>query len=103
MKEKLAKAIFKLHSISIHLQLIYMFFNAYLIASIYFRCGVIKIIEKQELELMKIYKKIVLRKLRLSEKFPRVILYSRKTLLGLGLLKPSIIIKTLVLKLYAEH
>ena len=103
MKEKITKAIFKLYSTSIHPQLTYVFFNTYLIASVYFRCRIMTIIEKQELELIKIYEKTVLTKLGLSKKFLRAILYSRKMLLGLGLLKPSIIIETLVLKLYTGH
>ena len=103
MKEKIIKEIFKLYSTSIYPQLTYIFFNTYLIASVYFGYGIMIIIEKQELELMKIYEKTVLTKLRLSEKFPRAIFYSRKMSLGLGLLKLSIIIEILIVKLYTGH
>ena len=47
--------------------------------------------------------KVILRKLGLSEWFPRDVLYSRKTALGVGIMKPSTIIDILVLKLYVGH
>ena len=52
---------------------------------------------------MQISKSILLKKLGLSEKFPRKILYSRKSELGVGILKPRMIIAILALKLYLEH
>ena len=48
---------------------------------------------------MKIYKPIILQKLGLSEKFLRKILYSRKSALGIGLIKSSIIMAMLIIKL----
>ena len=52
---------------------------------------------------MNISEPVLLKKLGLSEKFPREILYARKSALGVGLLKPSTIITILTLKLYLEH
>ena len=52
---------------------------------------------------MKIYKSIILRKLRLSEKFLQRILYARKLALGVGLMKLSIIIAIMALKLYLGY
>ena len=49
---------------------------------------------------MKISELVLLKKLELSEKFPREILYARKSALGVGLLKPSTIITILTLKIY---
>ena len=46
---------------------------------------------------------MLLKKLRLSEKFSRKVLYSRKTALEVGLLCLSIIIVILALKLYVGH
>ena len=46
---------------------------------------------------------MLLRKLGLSKKFPRRILYSRKSALGVGLLALRIIVNTLALKLYIRH
>ena len=48
-------------------------------------------------------KKVILRKLGLSEWFPRDVLYLRKTALGVGIIKPSTIIDILALKLYVGH
>ena len=45
----------------------------------------------------------ILRKLGLSTKFPREVLYSRKSAMGIGLLKPSTIIAILAMKLYIGH
>ena len=39
----------------------------------------------------------------LSIKFPRKIVYARKSALGIGLIAPSTIIDTLALKLYLGH
>jgi len=52
---------------------------------------------------MKISKTALLVKLGLSEKFPRRIIYTRKSALGVGLLKPSMIVSFLALKLYLGH
>ena len=39
----------------------------------------------------------------ISEKFPRLVLYSRKSALGVGLMSPNTIVSSLALKLYAGH
>ena len=52
---------------------------------------------------MKISEIVLLVKLGLSEKFPRRIIYTRKSALGVGLLKPSTIVSFLALKLYLGH
>ena len=52
---------------------------------------------------MKISEPVLLKKLGLSEKFPRKILYTRKSALRVGLLKPSTIITILILKLYLGY
>jgi len=52
---------------------------------------------------MKISEAILLKKLGLSKKFPRRILYAKKSELGVGILKPSTIISILALKLYIGH
>ena len=50
-----------------------------------------------------IYKPVILRKLGLSSNFPRSVLYSRKTALGVGLMAPRTIIDGLAMKLYVGH
>ena len=52
---------------------------------------------------MRIYEPVILRKLGLGEKFPRLCLYSRRTALGLGLMKPSTIMAIQALSLYVGH
>ena len=96
-------AIAKLQNIVIASPLIYIFFNQYLIKSVYFSCGVIYINKVQKKELMKIYEVPILKKIGLSAKFPRQILYARKAALGVGIMKPSTIINTLAIKLYIGH
>ena len=41
--------------------------------------------------------------MELSEKFPRLVLCSRKSILGVGLMSPSTIASSLALKLYVGH
>ena len=53
--------------------------------------------------LKKIYEPVILRKIGLSKKFSRYVLYSRRTALGIGLMSPRTIMDVLVLKLYVDH
>ena len=103
MKDKLIGAIQKLNNIIILSSNAYIFYNIYLIKKVYFRCGIMKITPKQEEILIRISKPVILVKLGLSEKFLRIILYARKTALGIGIMKPSTIIAILVIKLYLGH
>ena len=75
----------------------------YLIKKVYFGYGIIKIIPKQEEILMRISEPVILVKLELNKKFPRIILYTRKIALGIEIMKLSTIIVLLVIKLYLEH
>ena len=52
---------------------------------------------------MKIYEPVILKKLGLGEKFPRLCLYSRWSALGIGLMKPKIIIAILALNLHVGY
>jgi len=61
------------------------------------------LIPNQEYELMKIYELTILRKLRLSKNFPRQILHTRKSTLGIGIMKLLTIVDTLALKLHIGH
>ena len=103
MREKILEAIYKLRNAMIAVHNAYMYYNMYLINKVYFGCEVMSISTQQEDELKKIYEPVLLRKLRLSEKFPRRILYSRKLVLGVRLLAPRIIVDALALKLYIGH
>ena len=81
----------------------YTFYNIYLLIKVYFGCSVMNIIKVPEQILMKVCKIIILKKLRFSKKFPRKVLYGCKTALGIGLIKLSMIIVALALKLYNGH
>ena len=100
MKEKMREAIGKLRAINVRSATAYIFYNTYLCIKVCFRCRIMSITEKQEQELMKIHKPIILRKISLSEKFLRCMLHIRKSALRVGLIKPSIMIAILALKLY---
>ena len=80
-----------------------MYYNMCLIKKAYFGCGVLSITLQQEEVLKKIYEPIILQKLGLSENFPRAVLHSRKTALGVELIAPRTIIDALALKLYLGH
>ena len=57
------------------------------------------LIEKKETILIQMYEPVLLRKIKLSEKFPRNVLYLRKTALEIGLLALRTIVDILSLKL----
>ena len=103
MKDKMQCAIAQLQNIVIALPLTYIFFNQYLIKSVYFGCSLMYLNETQEKELIKIYKEPILKKIGLSAKFLRQILYVRKSALGIGIMRSSTIVNTLTIKLYIEH
>ena len=52
---------------------------------------------------MKISERTLLKKLQLSEKFPRKMSHARKSALGVGLMKPSTILAVLALQLCVGH
>ena len=63
----------------------------------------IKLTPSQEKVLMEISEKVLLKKMGLSEKFPRKMLHTRKSALGVGLIKPSTMVLILSLKLHVGH
>jgi len=101
--EKMQEALYKLKSIPLSIANTYMYYNMYLMRKVYFRCGIITIMPNQEKILMKISKSILLRKMDLSKKFPRKMLYARKSALGVELMKPLRMVAILSLKLYMGH
>ena len=103
MKKKMYRSISKLRSIPLSIANAYSYFNIYLIKHVYFRYEVLQLNQKQEGELMKISEATMIRKIGLSNQFPQKSLYTKKSQLGVGILKPSAIIAILSLKLYLEH
>jgi len=103
MKSKMYRAMSKLRSTSISVVNAYIFFNIYLITQVYFGCRIIILLPKQEEILMYISQSILLKKLGLSKKIPRKILYAQKSELGVGILKSTTIVAILALKLYLGY
>ena len=77
-----------------------IYYNAYIIKSVYFRCRIIKLTVAQEIELKRIYEILLLMKLGLGQKFSQKVLYSRKSTLEVGIITPKTIIDILKAKLY---
>jgi len=100
MQKKLHVSITKLMNIDINTYQAAIYYNIYMIKSIYFGCGIFELTDNQEKELKKIYEEPLLIKLGFSRNFPRRVLYSRKSALGIGIMKPSTIINILKVKLY---
>ena len=94
MKESIVKVM----NIPISTIQTYIYFNMYLTRSVFFRCNIIELTTQQERILIGIYKKPILKKLGLSEKFPKAILYARQSALGVRLIKPSIYLAMSTLK-----
>ena len=63
----------------------------------------IELNKKQIKELKRIYETLMLNKLQLSRTFLKVLLYSRKAFLGIGLLSPETVIAIAILKLYLGY
>ena len=103
MKEKMEMAMWKLQNTPITASNACMFINMYLTTHVHFGCGIMKLLPKQEEILSKISEPVLLKKLNLSVKFPREILYARKLALGVGLMRPSTIVAMLKLQLYFGH
>ena len=77
-----------------------MYYNLYILTNVYFGCRIIKLHEREELELRRLYEPTILRKLGFSVTFPRNVMYLSKEMLGLGLFLPSTMIATQSLKLF---
>ena len=93
----------KLEQTEMLIQLVYIYYNVYLIKKVYFGYGILQINNKQEKILQVIYKEPIVKKLGYSMKIPKRVIYIRRNTLGIGILKPKMIIETLVLKLYVEY
>ena len=85
MREKLVVSVTKLLSININNFQTYIYFNMYMKRVVFFGCGSIDLLEKQNKELRKVYENLISKRLGLGEKFPRKVLYSQRLVLGIGL------------------
>ena len=97
MIKNMREAIHKLCNTYLLASTAYLFCNAYLIKEVYFGCRVMLITSAQEKILQKICEPVVVRKLKLSKKFQRKVLYVRNSTLRVGLLAPRTITNVLLL------
>ena len=95
MVEKMKDAMHELGKVEIAATIAYLHQDACLIKKVCFGSGVMSLTEKQERMLKQTHEPVLLRKMNLSEKFPRSVLHSRKTTLGIGLMAPKITIDAL--------
>ena len=86
IKEKLLESITKLMRTEVNAFQAFIYFNMYMIRSIYFGVGVMNITKSQEVELKNIYEGPLLQKLQLGEKFPCKLLYAPWNSMEVGLL-----------------
>ena len=75
-----------------------MYFNIYMLKSVFFRCGLVSLSEMEEDEMKRTCENPTLKKLGLSAKLPREVIYMRKTALGLKLMEPNTVLSILMLK-----
>ena len=103
MSERMRKSVVKLNNTVLYSNLTYLYFNAYLLKSIFFECRIVNLNEKQEKELQRIHEEMISIKLRLGQKFPRHVLYTRRNAIGIGLIKPNTTITMLTIKLFIRN
>ena len=63
IREKIIKGITKLMRTAMMLYQIHVYFNMYILRSVFFRCAIVELIEKQITELKRIYKAPIIKKL----------------------------------------
>ena len=80
MKEKIIKAMHKLKNATMVVSTASVCHNMHIIKKVYFVCGVLSLMPQQETMLKKTHEPMMLKKLGLSENFPRAVLHSRKQL-----------------------
>ena len=100
LRRKVVDAMSKVMNTHLTYQQTTMYYNLYMLTNMYYGCGIIKLNEKEEIELRWLYEPTILKKLGFSVNFPRKIMYVSKEMLGLGLLLPSTMIAIQGLKLY---
>ena len=100
MSKKLHGSITKLMTVALNLYQAAIYFNVCVITSVFLGSGIVCITVEQEKELKGMCEEPILMKLGLSKKFPRAVLFSRKSALGVGLMEPHTIIDVLKLKLF---
>ena len=100
LRKKVVEAMGKVMNTYLTYQQTGMYYNLYMLTNVYFGCGIIKLHEREEAELQRLYEPTILKKLGFSVNFPRKVMYVAKEMLGLGLFLPSTMIAIQRLKLF---
>ena len=103
MRKKMITSITKLMNTDINPYQAHVYFNMHVLKSVFFSCAVVHLAKKQIAELKRTYEAPLLRKLQLSTRFPKELLYVWKLWLGVGLLAPKTVLAILKLKVYIEY
>jgi len=100
MLDKLKQSITTLMSSKINAFQAFIYFNMYMMHSMYFGYCAININKTRWNEICKVYEATMTKKLNLSMTFPRKLLYTHRTAIGIGLLQPHTIVAIAILKQY---
>ena len=103
MRKKVNEAVVKLSIVEMNYHQTVIYYNVYMLTSIYFRSRIIELDEKEEIELMRITEPALLRKMGLSVKFPRTVMYESQNILGMGFIKPSTMIAVQMIKMHVGN
>ena len=95
----MCNAIAKLNTMTLYTTTTYLYFNVYLVKSVFFRTRIMYLTLKQNKELKLIYEIVIYTKLELRGKFLREILYFNSNSIGIGLTTPETMVVMLALKL----
>ena len=98
--EKINSAIHKLKQTVMKPGVMYLYFNVYLLKSVFFGYQIVKLSIKQEEKLQKKHKATILQKMKLRITFPGAVLYSRRNVIGIGLIRSKMVIVIQAYKLY---
>jgi len=80
-----------------------VYYNIYILTSMYFGSGIINLYEQDENELRRICEETLLRKMKLSMKFPRSVMHESKEGLGLVMMKLRMMVVINTLKMYFDN
>ena len=81
------------------MQLTHLCVNSYFMSKVYFGCGIMSIIDAQDMELRWTRERPLARKSGLGSNLSRKITHGRVTAIGVGIVAPKTAISTLTLKL----
>ena len=103
VKIEMEESIGKLSNALMVVLLTHMYVHSCFISKVYFGCGIMSIVDAQDVDLRKTCEKPLARKLGLGSNFPRKIMHGRVTVMGAGIVAPKTVIDSLTLKLHLSY